>query len=372
MSSGTIVQPEEKINHLIAALRSCENRFRDVISRNADAVVIIDAGGIVRFANPAAAELFCCRAEELVGSPFGFPLTAGESTEIHIVCPPPFTQDAAAPQTFIAEMRVVDTEWENKPAFLASLRNVTDRKRAEESIERLNTELAHRAAALEAANLELETFSYTVSHDLRTPLNNISAYSQVLLNLCAEGPGGAGHEYLIGIEREVQRMDKLIGALLQFSRATFTELNKTKADLSAMALTVTMGLKMADPQRTVTCTIPAGITAEGDPVLLRVVLENLFANAWKYTGNREHAEIEFGTTSYNGATAYFVRDNGAGFDMSQSDQLFQAFQRLHTPQEFAGHGIGLATVQRIIQRHGGRIWAEGEPDRGATFYFTLP
>ena len=254
---------------------------------------------------------------------------------------------------------------------LAVLIDVTERKRAEEEIEVLNTDLAARASELEAANRELETFSYSVSHDLRKPLTIINGYCQVIQELCSENLGDQCRGYLQEIHDGTWRMNHLIDALLNFSCLTRSELHRESVDLSAVAREVASELTVTDPERRITFRIADGVTADGDANLLRVVLENLLGNAWKYTGARTEAVIEFGATDVNGRPTCFVRDNGPGFAMEDAEKLFNPFQRLPGTEEFRGHGIGLATVARIINRHGGRVWAEGEPDAGATFYFTL-
>ena len=232
-------------------------------------------------------------------------------------------------------------------------------------------ELSRLNERLETANRDLESFNYTVSHDLRGPLTNISGFCQVLRELYADTLDDQAKEFVTEIYRATRRMDKLIGSLLRFAQMNRRELELDSVDLSHLALAVATDLRYREPQRTVNVAIAEGVVVEGDPVLLRVVMENLIGNAWKYSGKRETAEIEFGVIETRGDRTFFVRDNGAGFDMDQAHRLFGAFERLHSREEFEGSGIGLATVQRIIQRHGGRVWAEGEVDRGATFYFTL-
>jgi PAS domain S-box-containing protein len=268
---------------------------------------------------------------------------------------------------------------------LAVMVDVTARKRAEQEIELLNRELAARATELEeanceleatldqleAANQELEAFNYTVSHDLRTPLTCIDGYSNLLLEFSSERLDEQGKGFIVDIRGATDRMEKLISALLNFSRVSRSEVNRTKVDLSELARAVAAQLRINEPGRRVAFTIAEGLKADGDSRLLRAVLENLIGNAWKYTGKREEAAIEFGTTGCEGEPAYFVRDTGAGFDMEEAGRLFAPFQRLHRREEFEGSGIGLATVKRIIERHGGRVWAEGEVGKGATFYFTL-
>ena len=255
--------------------------------------------------------------------------------------------------------------------LLSILSDITGRKLQEEEIEKLNTDLAARALELETANKELEAFSYSVSHDLRRPLTNINGYCQVIREICGSNLSEQCRGYVQEIYDGTLRMSELIGALLNFSRLTRSELHRQIVDLSAMAHAVAAELKLAEPGRRVTFLIADGVSANGDATLLRVVLDNLLGNAWKYTGTRDEGSIEFGTMDVDDKPAYFVRDNGAGFDMANADKLFTAFQRLPGAEECRGFGIGLATVERIISRHGGRVWAEGEPGNGATFYFTL-
>jgi signal transduction histidine kinase len=228
-----------------------------------------------------------------------------------------------------------------------------------------------RTSQLAAANKELESFSYSVSHDLRTPLRAIDGFSHALLEDCSDRLDETGRTHLNRIRAATQRMGFLIDDLLNLSRLSRTEMHTQNVDISALASSVANGLQEALPRRRVELRIKNGLRALADPGLLRVVLENLLGNAWKFTSKRESAHIEFGEAVHKGTPAFFVRDDGAGFDPAHADRLFGAFQRLHAMTEFAGTGVGLATVQRIVHRHGGKIWAESAVDRGATFYFTL-
>jgi light-regulated signal transduction histidine kinase (bacteriophytochrome) len=232
--------------------------------------------------------------------------------------------------------------------------------------------LSQRTLQLEAANRELESFSYSVSHDLQAPLRVINGFSQVLWDNYQPNLDDRGRHYLQRIKANSKRMSDLIDALLQLSRVTRTQMQSVKINLSEMADDIIEELQAAEPDRQVEVVVTPDLHTKGDPQLLRIVLNNLLHNAWKYTSKRSLAKIEFACHSQDERQlTYLVRDNGAGFDLAYADKLFTAFQRLHSQSEFPGTGIGLATVQRIIYRHGGKVWAEGASDRGATFYFSL-
>jgi len=224
---------------------------------------------------------------------------------------------------------------------------------------------------LTAVNRELEAFSYSVSHDLRAPLRGIDGFSQALLEDHAEKLDAQGKDYLQRVRAASQRMAQLIDDLLQLSRLARGEIHREEVDLSGMARAIAAELQKTQPDRQVEVRIAQGVVVEGDPRLLRVVLDNLLSNAWKFTSKNPRATIEFGVIENDGRPVYFVQDDGAGFDMAYGDKLFGPFQRLHAPTEFSGTGIGLATVQRIVHRHGGRVWAAGAVGQGATFSFTL-
>jgi PAS domain S-box-containing protein len=249
--------------------------------------------------------------------------------------------------------------------------DITDRKQAERDLERHRQELSRSNSELAFANKELESFSYSVSHDLRAPLRTIDGFSHALLEDCADRLDSTGKGHLYRIRAATQRMGLLIDDLLNLSRLSRAELRKQNLDLSALARSIAEDLQKTHPERRIELRLEGGLQTSADPGLLRVVLENLLSNAWKFTSKRDSAHIEFGLARGDGTPAFFVRDDGAGFDPAYADRLFGAFQRLHATTEFAGTGVGLATVQRIVHRHGGRIWAESTVDRGATFYFTL-
>lgn len=236
----------------------------------------------------------------------------------------------------------------------------------------LEQRVLERTAELKAANQELEAFTYSASHDLRAPLRGIDGFAKVLEEDYADRLDAEGKDALHRVRAAAQRMAELIDALLNLSRLTRADMNLEAVDLSVLAHSVADALKASDPARSVVFQIPARLEVHGDRRLLAVLLDNLLGNAWKFTGKRADARIELGVTTTDGNPAYFVRDDGAGFDMAHAGNLFAPFQRMHSASEFPGTGIGLATVRRIVQRHGGRIWAEAAVDRGATFYFTLP
>jgi PAS domain S-box-containing protein len=271
----------------------------------------------------------------------------------------------------------------------ALLSVVEDQKKAEEEIRHLNAELEKRVrdrtAQLEAANKEMEAFAYSVSHDLRAPLRALDGFSATLLSQYPKQLDEQGRHYLERIQEAARRMGQLIDDLLTLSRVTRHELSRQQVDLSVLAREITAELQVRDPQRQVEFVIAERLATKADPHLLRIALQNLLDNAWKFTGKREQARIEIGSLPHpippphpsaslregKEGSVYFVRDNGVGFDMAYAGKLFAPFQRLHAMHEFPGTGIGLATVQRIVARHGGRVWTEAKVNQGATFYFTL-
>lgn len=242
---------------------------------------------------------------------------------------------------------------------------------ANEGLRKAFDSLARAKEVADAANRELEAFSYSVSHDLRSPLRAIDGFSKTLLNGYHNLLDERGKDYLQRVRAATQRMAQLIDDLLKLSRLTRGGMTVTRVDLSEMARDVAAELQKSQPERRVSFRIAQGLDAACDAHLLKVVLENLVGNAWKFTGNKEEATIEFASVHGDAGLTYFVRDDGAGFDMAYSDKLFATFQRLHLDREFPGTGIGLSLVQRIVVRHGGKVWAEGEVGQGATFYFTL-
>jgi PAS domain S-box-containing protein len=264
----------------------------------------------------------------------------------------------------------------NVVGTVVSFVDVTERKRAEAELaqhrERLEELVSERTAQLEAANKELDAFSYSVSHDLRAPLRAIDGFSQALLEDHGRDLSAEARGYLDRVRAAVQRMSVLIDDLLELSRVSRAAMRVADVDLSHMAQEIVAHHRVAEPQRRVEVVIAPAIVVAGDARLLQVALTNLLDNAWKYTSTTRDAHIEVGGSVVNGEQVLFVRDNGVGFDMQYANKLFGAFQRLHSARDFPGTGVGLATVARIIRRHGGRVWAQARPGEGATFYFTLP
>ncbi|HLO24750.1 MAG TPA: PAS domain S-box protein, partial [Geobacteraceae bacterium] len=365
-------------------LRESEELFHIQVEGIKDyAIFMLDVQGNVLNWNAGAERLKGYRAEEIIGKHFSCFYPEEDRTGNK---PAEELKKAAAEKQvksvgwrvrkdgsrFWAEviMTALHDENGNLQGFSKVTHDITERKQVEEEIERLHTDLAARASELEAANIELEAFNYSVSHDLRKPLTVINSYCQVVQEMCGSRLDNECKGYLREMYEGTLRMNRLIDTLLEFSRITRVEIHHDKVDLSRMAEEVAMRLKVSAPDRRVTFRIAEGITANGDADLLRVVLDNLIGNSWKFTGNQEETVIEFGVTEVEGKPARFIRDNGPGFDMTFADKLFIPFQRL-PETNVEGHGIGLAMVERIVRRHGGRVWAESKPGEGATFWFTL-
>ena len=257
--------------------------------------------------------------------------------------------------------------------FKPMISYVKERMLAEEEVKKLNKELEMRIQELEEVNEELESFSYSVSHDLRSPLLGIQGFSQLLIADYSNVLDSRGADFLQRVLASAKRMSQIIDSLLTLSRVGKMEMHYEDVDLSEMARAISSEFSQRYPESHVKLSLEKGILVNGDATLLRIVMENLLSNAWKYTSKQPDPSIEFGMLKEKGETrVYYVRDNGAGFNMAQADRLFKAFERLHSAEEYPGTGVGLATVRRIINRHGGRIWAESEVGNGAVFYFTLP
>lgn len=355
------------------ALKESERVSRTLFEEAPDAILAVDLEGRIRRVNSQTERLFGYPRAELDGQPVER-LVPEPLRAAHVGHRDRFVRDMSRRALVAGKLVGIRKDGSEVPVaislgpfeageermVLAVVRDVTDQRRAEK--------------ALEEANGELEAFSYSVSHDLRAPLRSIDGFSQALLEDCAAAIDETGRGHLARIRAAAQRMGLLIDDLLRLSRVTRAEIRKEEVDLTRIARRIARDLAERDPGRRVEFRIQEGLAARGDPGLLAAALENLMGNAWKFSAKTDAARIEVGRMEMgkDGTHAFFVRDNGAGFDMAYAGKLFGAFQRLHGSGEFAGTGIGLATVQRIVRRHGGRVWAEGEVGKGATFHFTIP
>lgn len=373
-----------------AEIRESEERYRMLFERAPDAIIIIgmdgDETGRIVAANQAAAEQHGYTIEELCAMTI-FDINTAET---NVIVGPIFEKVANGEwvttelwhhkkdgSKFPIEVHAGPVKIKGRNYILGFDRDITSRMLAEEAdniymdhIALLNTELTIKSDALAAANAELEAFNYSVSHDMRGPLTRISGYCQILLeddlNLDPRIKS-----YITRIHDSGAWLNDMIDAMMHLSQLSRTEIMSDRVNLSHIAEMVISDHVHIEPSRQVKVDITANIVVSGDPRLLKIMMTNLLGNAWKYSSKKNMAQIEFGISQYEPIPVYFVRDNGAGFDMAEVGKLFRVFKRLHDPAQFSGTGVGLATVQRIITIHGGRIWAEGETGNGATFFFTL-
>jgi PAS domain S-box-containing protein len=360
----------------LEALRESNNRTNRILESIAEAFIAYDSEWRYTYINETAARWLDRPIEDLIGRRLWDVYPGLIGALLHATF-----QEAAGRRQPVQFEEYFETKdvwleiraYPTKEGMSVFFHDVTERHRAQEEIRRLNERLQHQTADLKAMNAELEAFSYSVSHDLRAPLRSIAGFSRALEEDCGANLSAEGLDYIDRIRRAAGRMGQLIDDLLNLSRVTRAELHFEPVDLATIAREIIEDLRIGDPARagTMTVRLPMAALTYGDPRLLRIVMENLLSNAWKFTSQTEHPEIEFGIEMRDGRSVYYVRDNGAGFDMIYAKKLFAPFQRLHSANEFPGTGIGLATVQRIILRHGGKCWAESSPGNGATFYFTV-
>ena len=383
--------PLRALNQAILNFINEKERAELILNSIADGVIAIDSLGIVLSFNPAAEKIFGYTFDEIIGQNIKvlIPRSDRIGHDVHFAhyLDTGWThmigneRQVAAQRrdgsVFPLEIRISEFHLDGRRQFLGSMRDITERKQAQEEVTRLNSSLEERVekrtAELQSANAELQAFSYSVSHDLRTPLSSIAGFTGLLhKQIGSDEVDERTKHYLARIGANVVHMSELIDALLKLALLSRTRVSSEIVDLSAIAQSVLNGCQEHDPGRLAQLVVQPGLVAQGDPQLLHQVLENLLGNAWKFTSHQTHARIDFRCEiSSEGDAVYVVQDNGAGFEMAYSDKLFGAFQRLHTVAEFAGSGVGLATVHRIITRHGGRVWGESSPGNGATFRFTV-
>jgi PAS domain S-box-containing protein len=381
---ATIAQGQDITERKLAdeAVKTSEIKYRRLFEAAKDGILLLDAEtGQIIDVNPFLVEMMGLPQEDFIGKhlwELGYfkDIVANKENFTKLQVNKYIRYEDLPLRTMDGQERKVEFvsnlyDVDHYKIIQCNVRDITARKLAEENIIRLNEELKHHSTELEAINKELEAFAYSVSHDLRAPLRSMAGFSQALQEDCQDILNDQCKDYLNRIQSSAELMAQLIDDLLQLSRLTRVDMSVDEVNLSEMAQGIAEELKKSQPKRNADFIITPGLTGRGDGKLLRIALYNLLENAWKFTGKVPVARIEFSATEENGIKTYYVRDNGAGFDMTYASKMFNPFQRLHNVGEFPGTGIGLASVQRVIHRHGGRVRAEGEVGKGATFYFTL-
>lgn len=368
----------------VMALEESEHKYRAVLENASDGILIASVEGKLLDVNRRMQKLLGYSREELLNLHVTAIHPPNEAEKLRIAFATLREHGFALFEhqllrkdgtTIPVEVAGTFVNFDNHQIALGVFRDIRERKRIEAELNQHRHHLEHlveqRTAELMTLNDELESFSYSVSHDLRAPLRAIKGFCEALQEDCTLQLDATCRNYLERIQSASERMGYLIDDLLRLSRTVRAEMNLRTVSLSSVATEMLQDFHTLDPERHVRCVIAEGISASCDLTLIRSLLQNLLSNAWKFTRNRSDAMIEFGVITHAGSPIYFVRDNGIGFEMVHAEDIFNPFYRLHTPAEYEGNGIGLATVQRIVHRHGGRVWAESEPGQGATFYFTL-
>jgi PAS domain S-box-containing protein len=388
--SLSTIESEESGTIAIAAIRDTterrktEARFQQMLDAAPDAMIGVDSDGVIVMANARTETVFGYRRSELIGQHLEV-LIPERIKDVHrthragFFDAPRFRPmgvglDLSGRRSdgteFPAEISLSWLDTENGVVALGAIRDITDRRRTEEEARRAREEADRASIELQSAYRELQAFSYAVAHDLRAPLRAIDGFSEALVEDHGPALDAGAQTYLDRIRRNVQRMGTMIDSLLELSRLVRSTLDATEVDLSALVEDVLETLREADPGRKVTAIVQPRVVARGDRGLLLILIANLVSNAWKFTAPHPQARIEFGSRGSEEGRVFFMHDDGVGFDPRYAEKLFTPFQRLHA-DDFGGSGIGLATAERIVRRHGGRIWADGAVEAGATFYFTL-
>jgi PAS domain S-box-containing protein len=368
-------------------LRESQEHVRQIVSTANDAFIAINEAGTITDWNPQAVALFGWTEEEAIGQPLHATIIPPSYREAHLRGLTQFLATGKGPvinrtlelnaldrseREFPVELSIWPMRKEGRITFNAFVRDISVRKEAEQQIAKLNAELGQRVSELEARNRELEAFSYSVSHDVRAPLRHIAGFSQLLLEECKELISPDGREYLQEIQHSTRRLQQLVEDLLRFSRLGAQGMKLQMTNLNEVVEEVVSSVGRDLGGRKVTFEVAPLPIAECDRALIKQVFMNLISNAVKFTATRDQAVIKVGEYDEAGQSIFFVRDNGVGFDMKNAQRLFEPFHRLHSQEQFEGTGVGLATVQRIILKHHGRVWAESQSDHGASFFFSLP